>query len=231
MRRTVAGSLLILAVLVSPLFAQHQHEMAGSNYGAVRFRTSCSAAVQPDFERTVAMLHSFVYERANAAFTDIARRDPRCAMAWWGVAMTQYHGLWEQIWLAEGRAAVEKARAVAKANASVTPREREYIEAIARIYDDPSTPLHQREVLYEQAMAKLHADYPDDTEATIFYALALDVAAPKDDKSFANQRKARDLLTPLFAAQPNHPGLAHYIIHVSDFPPLAAGALDAARRY
>ena len=231
MRRTVAGSLLILAVLISPLLAQHQHEMAGGNYGAVRFRTSCSAAVQPDFERTVAMLHSFVYERANAAFTDIARRDPRCAMAWWGVAMTQYHGLWEQIWLAEGRAAVEKARAAAKANASVTAREREYIEAIARIYDDPSTPLHQREVSYEQAMAKLHADYPDDTEATIFYALALDVAAPKDDKSFANQRKARDLLTPLFAAQPNHPGLAHYIIHVSDFPPLAAGALDAARRY
>ena len=150
--------------------------------------------------------------------------------------MTQYHGLWEQVWPAEGKAAVEKARALlanpsAKADVKATARERAYIEAIATIFDAPTTPLYTRELAYEQAMAKLHADYPDDHEAAIFYALALDVDAPKTDKTYANQRKALTVLLPIFKAAPNHPGLTHYIIHVSDFPPLAADALPAARRY
>src|SRR5256885_3173647 len=177
------------------------------------------------------MLHSFGYEAARKAFEDVARQDPNCAMAWWGVAMTQYHGLWQQIWPTEGKAAVEKARAISKAGGKTSARERGYIEAIGAIFDDPARPLHTRELAYEQAMAKLHADFPDDNEAAIFYALALEVDAPPTDKTYGNQRKARDILLPLFKKQPEHPGLAHYIIHVSDYPPLAADALDAARRY
>lgn len=235
---------LIATLFIIPAFAdegghqhqQHQHEMAAGGYGTVHFATSCSAAVQPSFQRAVAMLHSFGYEAARKAFEDVAQRDPDCAIAWWGVAMTEYHGLWAQISPAEGKAAIKKARGVvkkdpAKANPKTTARERGYIEALGNIYDDTSLPLHTRELAYEQAMAKLHADFPDDTEAAIFYALALDVTASPTDKTYANQRRARDILVPLFKKQPEHPGLAHYIIHVSDYPPLAADALPAARRY
>ena len=203
----------------------------GGSYGTVHFPTSCAPGVQASFQRAVAILHSFGYEKARAAFEDVGKKDPNCAMAWWGVAMTQYHGLWEQIWPAEGKAAIDKARAVAQANAKTSAREKAYIEALGNIFDDTSKPLHEREVAYEQAMAKVHADNTEDEEAAIFYALALDVDAPKTDKTYAHQRQARDILLPIFKQQPNHPGLAHYIIHVSDFPPLAADALPAARRY
>lgn len=231
MRRLCVFSVVLLCTV---LFADegHQHEMPpAGDFGAVRFATSCSAAAQPKFQRSVAILHSFGYEQARAAFEQVAKTDPQCAMAWWGIAMTHYHGLWEQIAYADGAAAVAKARELAKSDPGTTARERGYIEAVALLYADQSRPLRERELAYEQAMAKLHADHPDDAEAAIFYALALDVTAPKTDKTSANQRKARDLLLPIFAKQPNHPGLAHYIIHVSDFPPLAAGALPAARRY
>ena len=231
---------ILFLVLALPLASfgdeAHHHAMpAAGNYGTVHFPTSCSAAAQPKFERAVAMLHSFGYEIARKAFEDVAQQDPHCAMAWWGVAMTQYHGLWEQLWPAEGKAAIERARALlatpSAGGDSKTKRERAYVEALANIFDDAATPLHARELAYEQAMAKLHAEYPDDHEAAIFYALALDVDASKSDKTYANQRKARDILVPIFKTEPNHPGLAHYIIHVSDFPPLAADALPAARRY
>jgi len=231
MRRGVLSVVLALTFAAHQAQAQHQHDASTGEYGSVKFRTSCSAAVQPAFGRAVAILHSFGYEKANAAFEDISREDPACAIAWWGVAMTYYHGLWEQIGPKEGHAAVEKARAIANTNPKTTSRERDYIEAVGKIFDDLSMPLAGRELAYERAMAKLHATYPDDDEATIFYALALDVDAPKTDKTYANQRKARDLLVPIFKEQPNHPGLAHYIIHVSDYPPLAQDALDAARRY
>jgi len=212
--------------------ADHRPAAAAGNYGTVHFPTSCSVAAQPKFERAVAMLHSFGYEVARKAFEDVAKQDAHCAMAWWGVAMSEYHGLWEQIRPAEGKAAVVNARALlAPEDAKATARERAYIDAIGKIFDAPETPLHARELAYEQAMAQLHADYPNDHEAAIFYALALDVDAPKTDKTYANQRKALDILAPIFKAEPNHPGLAHHIIHVSDFPPLAADALPAARRY
>jgi tetratricopeptide (TPR) repeat protein len=226
--------LLVLAVLLTPALADegHQHAMpAGENFGTVHFATSCSAAAQPMFQRAFAILHSFGYEHARTAFEDVAKQDPQCAMAYWGVAMTHYRGLWEQMEFAEGAAAVAKAREIAQANTKTTARERGYLEAIANIFADQSKPLRERALAYELAMAKLHTDYPDDTEAAIFYALALDVNAPKGDKTYANQRKARDILVPIFEKQPNHPGPAHYIIHASDFPPLAAEALPAARRY
>ena len=228
--RRITLLVAVVCVFVGAARAQHQHGPSG-NFGTVHFPTSCATMVQADFERAVAMLHSFAYEQAKHAFEDVAKKDPNCAMPWWGVAMTEYHGLWAQIWEKDGKEAVQKARTVAKSNAKTMPRERAYIEAIATIFDDTSKPLGARSLAYERAMDKLRIEYPDDTEATIFYALALDVNAPKGDKTYANQRRARDLLVPLFAKQPQHPGLAHYVIHVSDFPPLAAGALDAARRY
>lgn len=227
--------IVLSAALLAPVLAQEEHHhdemLMGGSYGTVRFPTSCAPAVQGNFQRAVAILHSFGYENARAAFEEVGKKDPKCAMAWWGVAMTQYHGLWEQIWPAEGKAAVDKARGVAQANPKTTAREKAYIEAIGNIFDDPSKPLHDREVAYEEAMAKLHADNPDDDETAIFYALALDVDAPKTDKTYAHQRQARDILVPIFKREPNHPGLAHYIIHSSDFPSLAADALPAARRY
>jgi tetratricopeptide (TPR) repeat protein len=246
--RTLASLFLSLA-LTCAAFAQHEHGAPGGSYGSVHFPTSCAPVVQPEFERAVAILHSFGYVNANRAFRDVAEKDPNCAMAWWGVAMTEYHGLWAQIWEKEGKAAIEKARAILShpsntgqrgapvshpsntGGGAPTARERAYIDAIGTIFDDTSQPLRTRSLAYEAAMDKLRTAYPDDTEATIFYALALDVDALKDDKTYANQRQARDLLVPLFDKHPDHPGLAHYIIHVSDFPPLAAGALGAARRY
>jgi len=227
--------LLVLAfVLFVPAFADEGHHHAApaaGNFGTVKFPTSCSAAAQPRFERAVAILHSFGYEHARAAFEEVAAKDPQCAMAYWGIAMTHYRGVWNQLSYADGAAAVAKARELAKADAKTTARERAYIEAIANIFDDPAKPLRERELAYEQAMAKLSADNPKDTEAAIFYALAVYVNAPKSDKTYANQRKARDILVPIFKQQPQHPGLAHYVIHTSDYPTLASEALPAARRY
>lgn len=232
----VAATVLALALALpaaAPVSADegHAHAMVAGDFGVVHFPTSCAAAVQPRFERAVAILHSFGYEAARNAFQEVATRDPKCALAWWGVAMTEYHGMWEQVWPAEGKAAVEKARALAQADPRTTARERAYIEALGNIFDNASAPLAARQLAYEQAMGKLSAAYPDDQEAAIFHALALDIDAPKTDKTYANQRRARDILVPIFQRQPNHPGLAHYIIHASDYPPLAAAALDAARRY
>src|SRR4051812_38404379 len=181
--RRLARSLLLLLSVAALADESHQHAMsAGSNFGTVHFPTSCSAAAQPKFQRAVAILHSFGYEQARAAFEQTAAADPQCAMAYWGIAMTHYHSLWEQLAYADGAAAIAKARALAQSNAKTSARERAYIEALALIYGDAGTPQHERDVAYEQAMAKVHADFPDDTEAAIFYALALDVTAPKTDK-------------------------------------------------
>src|SRR5690349_13789864 len=146
--RTVASVFLSFALSCAAL-AQHDHAASGASYGSVHFPTSCAPAVQPDFERAVAILHSFGYVNANRAFRDIADKDPNCAMAWWGVAMTEYHGLWAQIRPQDGKAAVEKARAIVQSNPKVTGRERAYVDAIATIFGDPSAPLANRALAYE----------------------------------------------------------------------------------
>jgi hypothetical protein len=177
------------------------------------------------------MLHSFWYEKANDTFAAVADKDPTCGMAYWGMAMTYYHQLWQAPGPADlkaGAASLEKA----KSAGAKTQRERDYIAAIETFYKDADKLDHRtRALAYEKAMDQLQARYPDDHEAAIFHALALVATAPPADKTYVNQRKAGAILEPLFIEQPEHPGIAHYIIHAYDYPPLAQRALDAARRY
>ena len=222
----------VCLVLVPYAVSQHQHP-AGEpgKFGKVNFAISCDAAVQPGFNRAVAILHSFGYEKAAGAFAEIAEMDPACGMAFWGLAMTHYHPIWEapdSTVLKQGWAAVERA----KAAGAKTQRERDYIAAIEVFYEDSDKLDHRtRALAYEKAMEQLQAHYPDDREAAIFYALALRGNAPPSDKTYANQKKAGAILERVFAEQPEHPGLPHYIIHCYDYPALADHALDAARRY
>src|SRR5579884_2405424 len=197
----------------------------------VDFATSCQPAVQPAFRHAVWTLHSFWYLESIKEFTAVAKADPGCAMAWWGVAMSNWHELWApptKTELAEGAAAATKAEAIG----GKTEREKDYIAAIATFYKDSGTLDHRtRALAYQKAMAGLHQRYPDDREAAIFYALSLDATALPSDKTYANQKEAAAILEPLFVAEPNHPGVAHYLIHSYDEPPLAEKGLPAARRY
>lgn len=225
----IAFACLALAL---PARAQHEHA-AGEpeKLGQVNFSVSCNAAVQSPFNRAVAMLHSFWYDKAAEAFAAVAQKDPACGMAYWGIAMTHYHELWEAPRaedLKQGWAAVEKARSVG----AKTERERDYIAAIEVFYKDSDKLDHRaRALAYERAMEQLHARYPDDREAAIFYALAVRADAPPGDKTYTNQKKAGAILEPFFAEQPEHPGVAHYIIHCYDYPPLADRGFEPARRY
>jgi hypothetical protein len=180
----------------------------------------------------MALLHSFWYEEAERAFTAAARADARCAMAHWGIAMSLHHPLWQPTpgpeELRRGWDEVERARAL---NAP-TERERGYVAALAEFYRDPATRDHRTRMLaYEQALADLHQRHPEDREAAIFHALLLVANAPFTDASFERQRRASAILEPLYRAQPDHPGLAHYLIHANDAPPLARDAVQAADRY
>ena len=224
----------VFAGFVAPAVAQHEHaHPAGdpSKLGKVNFPISCDPAVQPQFISAVAMLHSFWYEKASDTFARVAEKDPACGMAYWGIAMTYYHPIWEAPGPADlkaGVAAVEKARSVG----AKSQRERDYIGATETFYVDSDKIDHRiRALAYEKAMEQLQARYPDDREAAVFYALALLATAPPTDKTYVNQRKAGSILEPIFVEQPEHPGVAHYIIHAYDYPPLADRALAAARRY
>jgi tetratricopeptide (TPR) repeat protein len=157
--------------------------------------------------------------------------DASCAMAQWGVAMSHYHGLWDNGDTAAGRLALKKAQEIAGAKSKTTAREKGYIEALAAYYveDGKDSALHS--LAFEQKMGELQAVYPDDSEAVIFHAITLYITAPKTDKTFANQRRCGEILEPLFQKQPRHPGIAHYIIHCYDNPVLAERGLGAARLY
>ena len=224
---------VIMAATMSPLGAQESHQHAGgvARLGKVHFPVSCAPEAQQPFHRALALLYSFEYEESAKAFQQTATTDPNCAMAHWGVAMTYYHPLWappDAEELAKGQAAIEKALAVG----TKTDRERAYIDALSTFYRDWQTQSHRsRALAYEKAMEELHRNFPDDAEAAIFYALALNGTLVPTDKTYANQRKAGAILEPLYRQQPDHPGIAHYLIHSYDFPGLAEGALNAARRY
>jgi len=212
--------------------AQHEHPAGDpTKLGKVNFPVSCDASVQPQFASAMAMLHSFWYDKAKETFAAVAEKDPTCGMAYWGIAMTYYHPLWQAPGpddLKAGMAARERAKLVG----AKTQRERDYIAAIEVFYKDSDTIDHRtRALAYERAMEQLQARYPDDHEAAILHALALLATAPPTDKTYVNQKKAGAILEPLFAEEPEHPGIAHYIIHAYDYPPLAQGALNAARRY
>ena len=207
-------------------------ERAPEKLGKAPFPVSCSATAQEQFDRAVALLHSFSLDEAAKAFTAIARADPGCAMAHWGTAMTLFGNPFT--WplsgkaLPDGWAAVEKA----KAAQAKTQRERDYIGAVEAFYKDWDKVDHRaRALAYVKAMEELAQRYPEDTEASVFYALALDVTALPTDKTYANQLKAARILEKVFAEQPDHPGVAHYLIHSYDSAPIAAQGLTAARRY
>ena len=208
----------------------HDHDH-GAEAGRVSFPISCSAPAQEAFDRGVAWLHSFEYQQAESAFLASAAADPSCAMSHWGAAMTQYHPLWAPPTAAEfekGRAALARAQALGGGSA----RERGYIAALATFFDGGGASHRDRTFAYEAAMQRLHADQPDDPEAAIFYALALIASGAADsDGGFDRERRAAQILQAALARQPDHPGIAHYLIHGYDYPPLAHLAVDAARRY
>ena len=224
---------IVLAVCLPPLQAEPPAASPASHeeFGKVDFPVSCQPGVQAEFNRAVAILHSFWYERARSEFEKVTTDDPACALAYWGIAMTYWHPLWNppgKEALEEGTAAAQKAAALH----AKTPREHAYIAAINAYYQDwdKHNP-HQRAVAYNQAMERVYEDYPQDVEAACFYALSLDAAALPSDAIYANQRRAGAILEKVFKAHPNHPGAAHYIIHSYDYPSLASKALPAARRY
>ena len=227
--------LLAGLVVTTPAAAQdHQHGASGSpqRVGNVTFQTSCNPAVQQDFNRGVALLHSFWFSAAIDTFTAVVSKDPGCAMAQWGIAMSwwgnPFGGYRSPKALAAGRAAVEKAKAAKPG----TPREADYVEAVALLYKDFETvDQRTRTVAYEKAMEQLAAKHTGDPEARIFYALSLDQTALPTDRTYANLLKAAAILERELPAQPEHPGIAHYIIHSYDVPSLAPRALEAARRY
>ena len=229
------GSLLLLIAVLSPRFnfAQADHHTSFEHLGTVAFSTSCDKAGQPQFNRAVALMHSFEFAHAIEAFNSVLEKDPSCAISYWGIALSNWGnpfaaGLKAQTQLEKGLKAVQSGRAAA----AKTERERAYIEAVALLFTDTAKiDQRSRVVAYESAMSALSAAYPEDTEAAIFYALALAAAADPADKTYARQLKAGAMLERLFAQYPDHPGLAHYIIHAYDVPPLAARAVEAARRY
>jgi hypothetical protein len=205
---------------------------ARARLGKVHFENSCAPAVRADFDRAVALLHSFWFAASTAAFEGVAQKDASCAMAHWGVAMANWGnplgGTRTPKTFELGLAAVAKARAAAPK----TARERAYIDAVELLYKDSDKLDHPtRATKYEEAMAAIVAANPKDTEAPIFYAIALDAAAPPTDKTYAKQIKAAALLEKAFAAQPEHPGISHYLIHSYDVPAMANKGLPAARRY
>ncbi|HZC24228.1 MAG TPA: hypothetical protein VE866_12870 [Candidatus Binatia bacterium] len=228
-----ATASVLIAVLSTTLFAQeldHHDHAAAASYGNVNFVTSCSPAVKDDFNRVVAMLHSFEYDTARAAFLKIAEKQPSCAIAHWGAAMTYFHGAWGEADPENGAKEAAKARELAASNPTTTAREKAYIEAVSAIYSEPNASVHERARKFAAAMEKVYQTYPDDDEAAIFYAVALYDGAGSD-QSYANQRRCGEILEPLFKKLPNHPGIAHYLIHCYDNPVLARQGLSAAREY
>jgi len=236
MRRASLVLPLILVLALGRPCAAHEHEghdheaIPAEKLGTVQFTISAAPDVQRDFNRATALLHSFQYELAELAFRMIADAKPDLGMAQWGIAMCNYHPIWAAPNAAElqrGREAAEKAASLGAS----TDRERAYIEAIGAFYKGDGVEYAARKGAYEDAMAKLHAQFPDDMEGTIFYALALLGTAPATDKTYAKQKQAADLLNGVLPKAPDHPGVAHYLIHSLDYPALATLALPAARAY
>jgi hypothetical protein len=228
------GALLAASILPWVMVAAAPNEAQPGEalkVGEVNFVVSCSLPAQQKFNQAVAILHSFWYEEAQSAFADVIKTDPSCAMGYWGIAMSNWHPLWYPPG-AEELSVGSKAAAAAAALGGMSDRERDYIDAISAFYRDGETlDHHTRAVAYEKAMEKVYLRYPDDREAAIFYALALNATASPSDKTYSNQKRAAQILNAIFAEQPNHPGVAHYLIHSYDSAPLAELGLPAAICY
>jgi hypothetical protein len=199
--------------------------------GSVHFKTSCNDAAQRRFDRAMRYQHSYWYIPAKEIFEEVLKVDPTCAMAHWGIALTLLdnpHNAIPQSNLAPGLAAIQKAKAMS----AQTVRERDYIDALLVMYADYDKLSHaQRIRLFRDAQEKIAAKYPDDDEAQIAYAITLNTSADLNDKTFAQQLKGAAILEPLSKRLPRHPGVTHYLIHLYDYPVLAAKGLEAANRY
>jgi hypothetical protein len=232
LRNKLIGVCLLIFATNACIAQEHNHE-SSKKLGQVHFDTSCNAAAQKEFDTAVALLHSFQFGKAIRGFNATLNNDSTCGIAYWGIALSQWSnpfasGMKEKSQLQAGRAAVE----LGKTAGAKTQREREYINAVGALYSDfETTPQTARLIAYRDAMRKLAANYPADHEAQIFYALAISAAEDLSDKTYAGRLEAGAILEKLFKEEPNHPGLAHYIIHTYDVPPLAGRALDAAHRY
>jgi tetratricopeptide (TPR) repeat protein len=229
------GALLIMALVSHSAVAQemhpHRHDRS-EKLGTVNFSVSCKPAAQKQFNRAVAWLHSFEYEEAEKAFTEVSNMDQRCAMAYWGIAMTQYHPLWAPPTAAElnkGLSAIQKAKEIGGG----TPREQAYVAAVETFYKDYDKVDHRsRTFAYSDAMKQLHQRNPSDREAGVFYALSLIATGTmSQDKTYVREKEAAQILNRVLASEPQHPGVSHYLIHSYDYPALAELALPAARAY
>jgi hypothetical protein len=234
LRPRILGACVLLLAAEGVSAQEHSHA-AGSweNLGDVHFSTSCNEAAQKEFDRAVALLHSFQFSRAIQGFNATLKDDMTCGVAYWGIALSDWSnplapGKKDASQKGAGRASVE----LGKKTGAKTERERENIAAVGVLYNDyERTPQSVRLIAYRDAMAGLAAKYPNDNEAQIFYALAIVESEDPADKTYSGRLKAGAMLEKLFQEQTNHPGLAHYIIHTYDVPPLAPRALEAARRY
>jgi tetratricopeptide (TPR) repeat protein len=237
MKRAFAAAAAILLTLPAVVYSQQQAHPQGpptETLGTVHFATSCSPSVAPQFDRAVALLHSFEFGESIRTFNEVLATDSTCAMAQWGIALSRWSnpmapGNRSVAQLQQGQQAVDAAMRLAS---HASERERGYIHAVSQLYDDfEHKDQRTRMVAYEHAMNDLVMRQPADTEAMIFYAISLTASASPTDKTYANQLKAGRILEPLWVKQPNHPGLAHYIIHTYDYPALADKARAAAERY
>lgn len=236
MKRSSLFIFVILIALFSTSVADAQKKgkkpvEPAEKIGQAAFPISCKKTVQKSFDRGVNLLHSFWYQEAEQAFTSVIQTDPNCAMGYWGIAMSFYHPLWE----APNAADLKRGwtfSARAKKLGSKDARERDYLAALEAFYRDSDKVDHAtRALAYEKAMAQLHQKHPDDREGAIFYALSLIGNASPTDKTYANQKKAAEILNPILAELPDHPGVIHYLIHATDSPALASEGLNAARAY
>ena len=237
MTRTVHLTALAACLLAAPLAAQHEHGRSAEQLGRVAFRISCNASAQQRFTRAMATLHSFWWEQAPAAFQGVVDADSTCAMGYWGLALTSWGnpfaggpggnaGRGEP--LRRGAAFAERAALLG----APTARERGFLAAGAALYRGfDSIPNSRRLQAYSDTLVRVYRDFPNDPEVAIYYALSLVATAPKTDTTFARQKRAAAILNPLFQRFPQHPGLAHYLIHANDSPRLAQLGLNAARRY
>ena len=226
------AALLAVAAVPSLLAQAHDHGRSAEQLGRVVFPVSCNAEAQKRFERAMALLHSFWWEQGSGAFRDVAAADSTCAMAYWGSAMNAWGNPFAGGPSGQALATAGQAAERAAAIGGKTPREVGFIAAVATLYRDHGTvPNVQRLRAYSDTMARVYRDNPGDVEVAIYYALSLVATAPATDTTFTRQKQAAAILNPLFQRLPEHPGLAHYIIHANDSPRLAGLGLDAARRY
>ena len=226
------ASFLLVAILAGVSLGRPVYAQSGDdNLGKVHFETSCNAEAQKLFDRGMLYQHSFWYRASQKMFEETLKADPSCGIAYWGIGLSL---LWNPHIapptknLAEGAAAIEKVRTVG----FKTEREKGYVDALAVMYTDyDKVDHHTRVVAYAKAMGALAQKCPDDDEAQIHYALALNTSADPADKTYSNQLKGAAILEPIALRQPLHPGVAHYLIHLYDYPSIADKGIEAARRY